>query len=622
MLSAHPKCYEYYYCITTLFDYQEGNVVKDAVLRIFDYCKNISKVLLYKKMKRLMQYIHPHLPKISVQMLIKFSGTLMDLLIPWLLAYILDDIVPQKNKPEVFFYGGLMVFCAVLALCFNIIANRMAIKTSKKITEKIRHDLFVKTVSLSGSQTDGFTVPSLISRLTSDTYNVHNMIDRTQRLGVRAPILLIGGIIITLTLEPVLTLILICILPLLALIVLLVSRKGVKLYAETQEASDRLVRKVQESAAGIRVIKALSKTEYETIRFGEISGEVVKRDQRAGVLMSLTNPTMHLLLNIGLTLVVVVGAYRVDLGLTQTGKIIAFLSYFAIIINALMMVTRLFIMYSKGGASAKRIFEVLSLPQDLKVIDGDTQDKTSYHIEFRNVCFSYNKVSNNLSGISFALKKGKTLGIIGATGSGKSTIINLLLRFYDPDSGDIFIDGKNIKSIPAEEFRQKFGVVFQNDFVLADTIRENIDFGRALPDGQLNNAANAAQADFIQEKDGGMEYKLAIKGANLSGGQKQRLLIARALAAAPEILVLDDCSSALDYITDAAFRRSLNQEFGDSTAIVISQRISSIMNSEKIILLEDGKIAMCGTHRELLSSSESYREIHMTQMGGIGENNL
>ncbi|MPM35962.1 putative ABC transporter ATP-binding protein [bioreactor metagenome] len=444
------------------------------------------------------------------------------------------------------------------------------------------------------------------------------MIDRMQRLGVRAPILLLGGIIVTLTLEPILTLILICILPLLGFIVVYISRKGVKLYTNMQRAIDKLVRKVQENMTGIRIIKALSKTAYEKEKFDEINTDVVQRDQKAGILMALTNPVMNLLLNIGLTLVVVVGAYRVNSGITQPGKIIAFLSYFAIILNALLTVTRLFVMYSKGAASADRIEQVLNTPEEMSVMPKKSFTSSSpYHIEFKDVNFSYNKVQDNLTHISFALKKGETLGIIGATGSGKSTIINLLLRFYDTDSGQILIDGNDIKTVPMEILRTQFGVVFQNDFLFADTIRENINFGRSLTDEEIKRAAEFAQAEFIESKEDGFQHWLTVKGANLSGGQKQRILIARALAADPSILLLDDSSSALDYLTDAALRKTLHRHFKDTTTLIIAQRVSAIMDADKIIMLEDGTIIGFGTHEELLQTCESYREIYDTQMGDM-----
>lgn len=568
-------------------------------------------------MKRIYAYIKPHLPIMTVQFIIKFGATIVELLLPWMLSTILDDVVPTRNQKMINLWGILMMISSVLALIGNIVANRMSTKTSRDITEKIRHDLFARISRLSSTQTDRYTIPSLISRLTADTYHVHQMIDRMQRLGVRAPILLLGGILVTLSLEPVLTLVLVAMLPLLGLVIGYVSRKGIPLYTQTQTALDKVVRKVQESMTGVRVIKALSKSEFEEQRFDEANRDMIQKEQRARTHMAVSSPAMNLMLNIGLTLVVIVGAYRVNAGVTQPGKIIAFLSYFTIILNALIMVSRLFILYSKGAASARRVAEILDEPEDLVQGNPDHQPSDD-HISFKNVSFSYNKVQNDLTDISFSLKRGETLGIIGPTGSGKSTIISLMLRFYDADSGEIRIDGDRIQGIPLDSLHTRFGVAFQNDFLLADTIRENIDFGRSLPEEQILRAARTAQADFIQDKTGRLDSTLTVKGANLSGGQKQRLLIARALAANPEILLLDDCSSALDYKTDAALRHDLARDFKETTTLIVAQRISSIMNADKILVLDEGRMIGFGTHADLLDRCDSYREIFDVQMGEMG----
>ncbi len=569
-------------------------------------------------MKTVLRYLKPQYARLALQLTIKFIGTITELFIPWMLSHILDDIVPLRDMVQVYLWGALMLLAAAVALFGNVCANRMSTRISRRFTEKLRHDAFARVSYLSSRQVDGFTLSSLISRLTSDTYNVHQMVDRMQRLGVRAPILLLGGICVTFTLEPVLTLVLVCTLPLLGVVVFGVSRRGVPLYVRVQEAVDGMVRKVQENMTGVRVIKALSKTEYEKERFDEVNREVVRRDQHAGAVMATTNPVMSLLLNLGLTAVVVVGAFRVNAGVSKAGKIIAFLSYFTIILNAMMMISRLFMIYSKGAASAKRIEEVLETP--VEPVPGDPAPRTSeYHVEFQNVSFSYNKAEgktrDDLSGVSFALRRGQTLGIIGPTGSGKSTIVSLLMRFYDADAGEIRIGGRRIEGIPEEELHTMFGVVFQNDFILADSIRENIDFGRGLSDETLLLAAKLAQAEFIEEKEGGLSHMLTAKGANLSGGQKQRLLIARALAGKPEILVLDDASSALDYKTDQALRSALHHNFSDTTTIIIAQRISSILNADHILVLDGGRVIGAGTHEELLASCADYREIYEVQMG-------
>ena len=525
-------------------------------------------------MKTVLHYLRPRLGIMSVGLLIKFFGTVAELLLPWMLSVILDEAVPAGALGGILFWGGLMVLCAAAALGGNVIANRLACSTSRDVTRRLRHDLFARVMQLSCAQEDAFTTPSLISRLTSDTYNVHQMVDRMQRLGVRAPILLVGGIALTLSLEPVLTLVLIATLPLLGLVVWFVSTRGIRLYTRTQLALDALVRRAQESMAGIRVIHALSKGDYERARFDEANARAVNCDQRAGFLMNVTNPAMNLLLNAGLTVVIVLGAYRVNAGLAQPGSIIAFLSYFTIILNALMMVSRLFVMYSKGAASGRRIAEVLAAPADLAPQNIPPVQEDAF-LRFDHVSFSYDKVKDTLSDVSFSLKRGQTLGIIGPTGSGKTTILWLLLRFYDPDSGAVRLNGRDVRSIPPEVLHSKFGVVFQNDFLYADEIGENIDFGRGISPEQTAAAARTAQADFIAQRKGGFSAQLAAKGANLSGGQKQRVLLARALAADPEILLLDDSSSALDYKTDAALRRALARDFADTTKIIVAQRVSS-----------------------------------------------
>ena len=567
-------------------------------------------------MRMLFSYLRPYLLKMSWGMTIKFVGAIMDLLLPWCLAHIIDEIIPTRSVPLTFLWGGIMLFCSVAAWVTNIVANRIAGWVSKCTVENMRHDLFHKISALSCAQVDGFSIPSLISRITSDTYNIHSMVGMMQRLGIRAPILLIGGIVITLTMEPVLALLLIATLPFLGIIIVTVSRKGVPLYTRLQQGVDRMVQVVRENIIGIRVIKALSKTDYEKNRFDEVNRDVVAREKKAGLTMAVTNPSVNLILNLGLTVIILAGAYRVNAGVSQAGKIIAFMSYFTIILNAMMSVNRMFVMYSKGSASAGRINEVLTALEDLR-LHPEEKDEEPEHIAFRHVNFSYSGTEQTLSDISFSLKKGETLGIIGATGSGKTAIVNLLMRLYEADSGKIYISGREVNSIPPEELHTKFGIVFQHDVLFADTVAENISFGRDLPQERLEEAARDAQAlEFINELPGRFQYELAIKGSNLSGGQKQRLLIARALAGRPEILVLDDSSSALDYKTAAQLRKAIREHYAGTTTVIIAQRISSILHADHILVLEDGKEIGYGTHEELMEECEVYREISQSQMGG------
>ena len=577
-------------------------------------------------MKLIVRYCKPYAGRMLYGFLIKITGTFADLGLPWVLSYILDEVVPRDEIKPVLYWGAFMLFLAFAARYCNIWANRKAALVARDVTRSVRHDLFVKTMSLSGSQTDRLHIPSLISRMTSDTYNIHHMVGMMQRLGVRAPMILIGGIIITLTMEPVLTLVLIVLLPILGGLIFYISKKGIPLYQKVQGAMDSMVRIMRENISGIRVIKALSKTEYEKKRFADANEEMVDRELTAGHVMSLSGPVMSLLLNIGLTLVVIVGAYRVNSGASEPGKIVAFLSYFTMILNAVIMINRMFMVSSKATASAGRIEEVLSAPEELlvqKIEEFGRRGKDVPQIEFRNVSFGYNaKVGETekycIRNISFAVRQGESLGIIGATGSGKSTILNLLMRFYDVTEGEIYVDGRNVKEIPLQELRSRFGVVFQNDVVFADTLKENIAFGRTLDDEAVATAAeHALAAGFIEGKGEGYSHKAAIKGADLSGGQRQRLLVSRALAGTPDILLLDDSSSALDYRTDAQIRRNIREQYADTTTVLVAQRASSVMQVTNILVLEEGECIGYGTHKELLEHCAVYREIAKLQMGDV-----
>ncbi|GAA0357566.1 ABC transporter ATP-binding protein [Alkalibacterium iburiense] len=561
-------------------------------------------------------YLRPLFRRMLLGFSIKFTGTIMDLFLPWILAFIIDVVIPTENVNRILLWGGLMIGCSVIGVVASIKANRMASSVARDAVRDIRHELYEKISYLSASQVDHFSTPSLISRLTSDTYNIHRTIGLMQRIGVRGPILLLGGLLMTLTLDPMLTLVMLFVLPFATLAVYFISKKGIPLFDSLQKEVDKLVRTVRENITGARVIKALSKTDYEKERFEKVNQKVVAAETNANKTMAATPPLMHLFLNIGLALVILASAYRVNQGLTQPGVVIAFMTYFTIILNAMLSITRIFVMYSRGVASANRIYAILEAEPELETVDMDAvEDKA--HIRFDSVYFGYGKQKKTLQNINFSIDKGETLGIIGATGSGKSTIIKLLLRLYDCSEGSIRINGVNIKSMSLKELHTKFGLAMQNDFLYADTMKENIDFGRELSEEDIIKATEDAQAsEFIDSLDEGLDYPLNAKATNLSGGQKQRVLLSRALAGNPEILILDDSSSALDYKTDAQLRQVLNEKYRETTTIMIAQRVSSIQNADHIILLDKGSIIGYGSHKELLNTSEPYREIYENQSGG------
>lgn len=574
----------------------------------------MKKVLTY--------YLRPYYLRMAGGFVIKFVGTIMDLCLPWILAYMIDTVIPRQEKMQIYLWGIAMLVCSVLALTFNVMANRKASKVARDTTEQIRHDLFSKVMYLSNSQTDKFTQPSLISRLTTDTYNVHQMLGRIQRLGVRAPILVIGGILVTLTLDPVLTLVLLSVMPAIIWVTYRTSRQSIPMYTSLQESIDHFVRLIREDTAGIRVIKALSKTQYEKQRYDTLNQEVVMKEKKAGITMAVVNPAMNLLLNLGLVLVVLAGAWRVNRATCEVGTILAFLTYFTIILNAMMNISKMFVIISKAVASADRIMEVVDAPDDMAAKVCDRLEHSDEYIVFDHVTFSYEGKEPDLEDITFSLKKGESLGILGVTGAGKSTLAQLLLRFYDPAKGAIYIEGEDIRAIPYEELRKRFGIVFQNDTLFETSIEENIRMGRELNEQQITDAMTYACArKFVEEKAAKGEKLVNVRGANLSGGQKQRILIARALAAHPDILILDDSSSALDYRTDASLRKELGEHFKDTTTIMIAQRISSIRHADHIMVLEQGHIIGYGTHEELMRSCELYQEIGRSQLGNGGEMN-
>lgn len=565
-------------------------------------------------MQLIVRYVRPYFKRMSLGLLVKFTGTVMDLLLPYILAHIIDDVTPLQDMGLVVRWGFVMLLCSFLAIAGNVIANRMASRVARDTTRRLRHDLFRKISYLSNRQIDDFTIPSLVSRMSTDTYNIHRMVGMMQRMGIRAPILVLGGVGITLFLDPVLALVLTAMLPVILLIVYAVSRESIPMFDRLQQAVDRMVRVVRENASGVRVIKALSKTEDEKAHFDQVNRQVMQAENRANNVMALSKPAMNLTLNLGLVLVVLVGAVRVNRGLSSPGTITAFLTYFTIILNAMMSVTRVLTMWSKALASAGRIEAVLSAPEELQPQALPQRDETA-HIVFENVNFSYNGTKNSLSGINFTLNHGESLGVIGPTGAGKSTLAKLLLRFYDVSEGQIRVDGRDVRSFALRELREKYGVVFQNDLLFRKSVGENIRIGRSISTQRLLQAAKDAQAlDFV-EQAGGLDTPLEARGANLSGGQKQRLLIARALAGRPEILILDDSSSALDYRTDAALRQVIRQDYGDTTTVIIAQRVSSVRTCDRILVLEEGRMAGFGTHAQLMASCPLYREISHLQMG-------
>ncbi len=560
-----------------------------------------------------MKYLKPYLFSVIFCLTIKAVSAFFELAIPRMLAIIIDEDVPRGDLSAVLRNGGIMLGFALLTFIFNVVGNRFSAHATGKIARDLRHDLFEKTINLDTLQTDKIGLSSLISRLTSDTYNITNFLARMQRIGIKAPMMLIGGVVITLTIDLKLALVLIAILPLVFITVFSITKRSIPLYNEEHEILDKLVRRVDETASGIRVIKALSKVEYEKKRFHKTSEELSHKEVTAGKLTSLTKPINDFIFYMGLCLVILVSALvSRDDGATS-GKLLAFMTYFTIILNNMIMMSRVFVQTSRAFSSASRIEEVLLMKTELEVNESEGYQGEGY-VVFDNVSFSYNKKAMNLEQVSFEIRRGETLGIIGATGAGKSTLINLLLRLYDVDSGNIYIGGRNIRSIPKSELYKMFGIAFQNDFLYKGTLEENIAFHRDLSETQLFDAVKISKAeDFASADKDGLAREITTGGTNLSGGQKQRSLIARAVAGNPDIIILDDSSSALDYKTDLALRRAIKENL-KSTTIIVSQRIASVMSADKILVIDEGRIVGAGRHDDLMSKCDIYKQIAEVQM--------
>ena len=566
-------------------------------------------------MKTVLGYLRPYAGRAACGVLIKFSAAVLELILPLLLANVIDVLVPARDLPAIWRTGGLMLVLAFGAAAGNILANRMAARVSMEMTRDLRRDLYHQIQHLPCARADRYSASSLVSRLTNDTYNIHQMFDKIQRGGVRAPMLVLGGLTLTFLLEPVLALVQFCVSLLTFLTIFLVTRRGVPFYGEAQSAVDTVVRILRENAAGVRVIKALASQRREQDRFEQANRRDRAAEERAGRVMALTNPITDLLLNLGLTLVVLVGAVQVNAGAMPAGQIVAFLTYFALIQSATLGIAKVFVRISKGVASARRIRQVLEEPPTQSLSGADARRPELLGME--GATFSYHGVEPDLADVSFTLQKGQTLGILGPTGSGKTTLVSLLLRLYDADSGVVWVGGQDVRYQTPRAVQDRFGVAFQSQSLIAGTIYENIAFLRDLPRQDVEAAVDTAQARaFVSRLPQGLDTPLELRGANLSGGQRQRLLIARALAGRPEILVLDNADSALDYQTAARLWAALRRDFPRTTLVIISERVASVRDADCILVLEHGRILASGRHQDLLVSAPRYRKMAELQMGG------
>ena len=546
---------------------------------------------------------------------LKTVATLVRLFIPWAFAYMTENVLNFGSEWEILRWGSYMIGFAIGSFVINLVVFQLNAKFVVKLSNTIRKDIFCKVNYLECNQMDEFGVSSITARLTSDISSVQMFSSKMMTKGIATITTFIGSIFAAGILDLKLTFVLFITIPLIIVTIYFTTKIGFKRFILTKKANDRLVKSIRENVMGIRVIRALSKFEYEEEKFDGISNELKTKNFNASIVDAVGSPTMKLLVNVGMVGTLVLGAILINAGVSNITSLIAFMSYFTMILTSLVGIGQLFTMYSKAGAAADRIQEVLE--KEPNVYIEDTKEYESlYHIEFKNVTFGYLEGQEVLKNVSFKLKKGETLGVIGVTGVGKTTIMSLLLRLYEPDKGEILIDGKPINKISTENLYSMFGTVFQSDTIFSETISENIKFGRDLSTEEIQLAGKISQAEsFILKLKNNYETRVNIRGQNISGGEKQRLLLARALSANPDILLLDDSTTALDYKTDALVRKELQERFNNTTKIIISSRVASIMNAEKIIVLDDGEICNVGTHDELVAKCEIYNKIRKLQLG-------
>ena len=498
-----------------------------------------------------------------------------------------------------------------------LVCQYMASVASQGVGTALRRDLYAHINTLSYSELDKIGTPALVTRISNDVNQVQTAVAMLIRLVVRAPFLVIGATVMSFTISPRLSLIFLGAMILIIFVMFPIMKATVKLFKKQQTSLDGISRITRENLTGVRVVRAFSRQEHEKQRFEETAEEYRKFAVKAGRINALLNPLIFIAVNAAYLLIVYFGARFTDLstdGMTQ-GLVIALVNYMTQISLALVVVANLVTIFTKAAASSARINEIFDTESSIKGAESSPKrDENAPAVEFRNVGFSYAGGENSLDNISFSLDCGETLGVIGGTGSGKTTLVNLLCRFYDCGSGEILINGANVRDYPTEELRRIIGIVPQKAELLSGSLRDNMTMGRKdIPDEQILKALEAAQAkDFTDRLDGGLDAVILQGGKNFSGGQKQRLTIARALAQNPEIVILDDSSSALDYATDAKLRKAIGGLDG-VTAVIISQRANSIMHADKIIVLDDGEAVGIGTHAQLLKSCEVYHEICATQ---------
>ncbi len=569
-------------------------------------------------MFKLRRFLADYKKECIIGPLCKLFEAILELFVPLVMANIIDVGINQlHDKGYVIRMGFVLVGLAATGLTSALFCQYFASKASQGAGTKIRRALFEHINSLSHSEIDRLTTPSLITRITNDTNRVQQNIAMIIRLLTRAPFIIIGSLVMAMTINLKLSLIFFGAAVLIGLTLYLVMTKTIPMFGAIQKKLDGIGLLTRENLSGNRVIRAFSRQKSECERVDIATEDLAKASIRVSRISALLNPITYAVTNIAIILIIWFGAVNVNAGEMSTGDIVALVSYMTQILLAMIVVANLVLLMTQGSASAARINEVLETEPSVKEKTKDyiSVKENSPKIEFKNVSFSYPGGDDELTDISFKIKRGQTVGLIGTTGCGKSTLISLIPRFYDVKSGAVMVDGIDVREYPFEQLREQIGIVPQKSVLFSGTIRDNLKWrSQGADDNELWEALKTAQAyDFVSKTPQGLDSRVEQGGRNFSGGQRQRLCIARAIVGKPKLLILDDSFSALDFATDAALRRALAEGKGDSTVLIVTQRCSTIKNADLILVLSDGELAGAGTHDELFESCRTYREIYLSQ---------
>ena len=569
-------------------------------------------------MIKLFRFLRPYWAAILVVLILTFLQSLSQLFLPNIMSEIVDTGIVNGDTGFILRQGGLMLLVATAGGLCIVGASFFAARTGAGFGRDIRAKLFKHVENFSLHEFDTFGTASLITRNTNDITQVQMVTIMMLRLLVMAPMMAIGGIIMALQKDAKLSLLIVVVVPILAMLIVLIASKAIPLFKSIQVKIDNLNRVLRERLTGVRVIRAFNRIDHEKERFNEANTDLTQTAMKAARIVAVAMPVMMVMMNLTTVAVIWFGGMRIDSGAMQVGDLMAFIQYLMQIMFSLIMVTMMFVMIPRASASAVRINEVLNIPSEIKDPQSPeySGEKKGY-LEFRDVTFSYPGAEEPaIQNISFSAKPGEVTAIIGGTGAGKSTLVNLVPRFYDIQKGGILVDGVDVRNLSQKELRDKLGYVPQQAVIFSGSISDNIRYGKDdASDDEVRKAAETAQAvEFIDEMDEKFESVISQAGTNISGGQKQRLSIARALVRKPEIYIFDDTFSALDFKTDASLREALKRETADSTVLIVAQRAATVMEADRIIVLDEGKISGMGTHSELMKVSEVYREIVFSQL--------